>query len=190
MPTGLRVKGGWPQKLDSNKRAYAAEFVTRARFVSDYPTTMPPAEFVDKLFTNALVTPSDSHRSATINEFGTATTSRMPRWSRRSWRQLNIAGAFRGDLQCAGASVAPLATLFRTFSGNPPATAGGTDLASRLADPGVLHYASAMAGLCAGGFLVFFLRIAAETKVIINPTGNGSVKVRAALMKGLSRYFN
>lgn len=69
------MKGGWPQKLDSKKRAYAAEFVTRARFVSDYPTTMPPAEFVDKLFTNALVTPSDSHRSATINEFGTATTS-------------------------------------------------------------------------------------------------------------------
>jgi hypothetical protein len=35
-------------------------------------------------------------------------------------------------------------------------------------------------------WLFFFLRMAAEIKVTIKPIGNGSVKVIAALMSGLS----
>jgi predicted outer membrane repeat protein len=60
--------------LENNKQALMTDFVQRARFTSLYPVTMSPAEFIDKLFANAEVTPADSDRAAAINEFGTATT--------------------------------------------------------------------------------------------------------------------
>src|SRR5207244_1495552 len=45
-------------------------------FVSTYPTSMSSEQFVDALFANAGVTPSDSDRTAAINEFAfTATTA-------------------------------------------------------------------------------------------------------------------
>ena len=56
--------------------------------------------------------------------------------------------------------------------------------------PEFSDHASTVAGLPPDWALVFFLKIAAEISVMINPTGNGSVKVMAALMKGLSKYFN
>jgi hypothetical protein len=68
-------QSGWEIVLENNKRAYAAAFVQRARFTASYPVTMTPTEFVDKLFTNAGVTPSAGDRSAAINEFGSATDS-------------------------------------------------------------------------------------------------------------------
>src|SRR5207244_1339708 len=43
---------GWEQQLESNKQAFTAEFVQRARFMTALPASMTPAEFVDKLFTN------------------------------------------------------------------------------------------------------------------------------------------
>ncbi len=64
---------GWEQVLENNKQAFAADFVARARFTNAYPTTLTPTEFVNALFTNAGVTPSDPDREAAINEFGTAT---------------------------------------------------------------------------------------------------------------------
>jgi hypothetical protein len=66
---------GWRDTLDNNKRAYMEEFVQRARFVSAYPVTMSPAEFVDRLFMNAGVIPGVEDRSAAIGEFGLAGTS-------------------------------------------------------------------------------------------------------------------
>jgi hypothetical protein len=66
------LQSGWQQVLENNKQAFVAEFVQRPRFTSAYPTTMTPSEFVDKLFANAAVTPSDSDRAAAINEFDTA----------------------------------------------------------------------------------------------------------------------
>jgi hypothetical protein len=69
------LQNGWEQQLNNNKQAYAAEFVQRGRFTALYSTTMTPAEFVDKLFANAGVTPAASDRAAAINEFGTAVTS-------------------------------------------------------------------------------------------------------------------
>src|SRR5437660_1043016 len=54
----------------------------------------------------------------------------------------------------------------------------------------VQPHASTVAGFPPACGFIFFLRINAETRVIINPTGNGSAKVIAALMKGLSKYFN
>ncbi len=68
-------QSGWETVLENNKRAYVNEFVQRARFTAAYPTTLTPAEFVDKLFANAGVTPSASDRNAVINEFGSTTAT-------------------------------------------------------------------------------------------------------------------
>ena len=87
--TGVVVnQAGWQQQLENNKQAYLADFVQRARFVSAYPTTLTPAEFVDKLFLNAGVTPSASDRNAAINEFGSATTTRDTTARARALRQV------------------------------------------------------------------------------------------------------
>lgn len=66
---------GWEQLLESNKQAFATEFVQRLRFTSAYPTSLTPAAFVDALFANAAVTPATADRAAAINEFGTATNT-------------------------------------------------------------------------------------------------------------------
>jgi len=63
---------GWETVLENNKQAFAAEFVQRSRFVSAFPTSMTPAQFVDGLFTNAGVTPSSIDRTEAINEFDAA----------------------------------------------------------------------------------------------------------------------
>jgi len=66
---------GWEQVLEDNKRAFALDFVMRARFAAAYPSQLTPAEFVDALFNNAGVVPSAAERQAAINEFGSAGTS-------------------------------------------------------------------------------------------------------------------
>ena len=68
-------QGGWEQTLENNKQAFMNAFVGRSRFVSAYPTTMTATEFVDKLYVNAAVTPSDDDRMAAIDEFASAGTS-------------------------------------------------------------------------------------------------------------------
>ena len=62
-------QGDWEQKLESNKQAFALEFVQRSRFVSTYPTSMSSEQFVNALFANAGLAPSPSARTAAINEF-------------------------------------------------------------------------------------------------------------------------
>ncbi len=66
---------GWEALLDSNKAAFVLQFVQRGRFVTAFPTSLTPAQFVDALFANAGVTPTASERQAAINEFGGAATS-------------------------------------------------------------------------------------------------------------------
>jgi CSLREA domain-containing protein len=66
---------GWETVLENNKRAFVTRFVQRPGFSSAFPATMTPTEFVDRLFTNAGVTPSASDHTTAINEFGSATTS-------------------------------------------------------------------------------------------------------------------
>src|SRR5205823_11951147 len=53
----------------------AATFVQRQLFVSAYPTSLSPDSFVDTLFANAGVTPSDSERASAIAEFGSASNT-------------------------------------------------------------------------------------------------------------------
>jgi hypothetical protein len=67
--------GDWQTQLETNKQAFAAQFVARARFTSAYPDSLTPAQFVDALFANAGVTPLSAERSAAIDEFGSAGTS-------------------------------------------------------------------------------------------------------------------
>src|SRR6185436_4971921 len=64
--------GNWQAQLESNKVAFAQDFVTRARFTTAYPATLTPDHFVDTLFFLAGVTPSTTDRNAAINEFGGA----------------------------------------------------------------------------------------------------------------------
>ncbi|MFN2577845.1 MAG: carboxypeptidase regulatory-like domain-containing protein, partial [Pyrinomonadaceae bacterium] len=70
--------GDWTTQLETNKNAFALDFVNRSRFLTAYPTTLTPAEFVDRLFGNTRVTPSPTERSAIITEFGTAASSADP----------------------------------------------------------------------------------------------------------------
>ena len=66
---------GWEQLLESNKQAYAVEFVQTTRFVTAFPTTMPPMQFVDQLNTRAGNVLSVSERTTAINLFGGAANS-------------------------------------------------------------------------------------------------------------------
>ncbi len=68
-------QAGWEQMLENNKQAFASEFVQRPRFTSAFPTSMLPDVFVDTLFANAGVAPSESDRTAAINEFAFAATT-------------------------------------------------------------------------------------------------------------------
>jgi CSLREA domain-containing protein len=63
---------GWETALENNKQAYTLEFVQTSRFITAFPTTMTPAQFVDKLNTNAGGVLSVSERQAVINLFGNA----------------------------------------------------------------------------------------------------------------------
>jgi hypothetical protein len=68
---------GWEQALENNKQAYALEFVQMSRFTATnaFPTTMTPADFVDKLNTNAGGVLSASERTTAINLFQNAADS-------------------------------------------------------------------------------------------------------------------
>jgi hypothetical protein len=66
---------GWEQALENNKQAYASEFVASSRFIAAFPTTLTPAQFVDKLNQNAGNVLSASERIAAINLFSGAADS-------------------------------------------------------------------------------------------------------------------
>jgi hypothetical protein len=66
---------GWEQALENNKQAYASEFVATSRFIATLPTTLTPAQFVDKLNQNAGNVLSASERTTAINLFSGAADS-------------------------------------------------------------------------------------------------------------------
>ncbi len=86
--------GNWQAQLESNKVAFAADFVTRTRFATAYPTTLTPAQFVDALITNAGFTPTLAERQAFIDEFGTATTTANTAARARALRDVAENGTF------------------------------------------------------------------------------------------------
>lgn len=69
------LQPGWEQLLENNKQAYALEFAQTTRFTNAFLTSMTPAEFVDKLNTNAGNVLSASERTTAINLFGGATNT-------------------------------------------------------------------------------------------------------------------
>jgi Domain of unknown function (DUF4214) len=64
---------GWQDRLDANKVAYFAQFVTRPEFVSAYPANRTGQEFVDQLYQNAGMAPASApNRDAAIAEVSSA----------------------------------------------------------------------------------------------------------------------
>jgi probable HAF family extracellular repeat protein len=68
-------QAGWTTVLQNNKQTFLAQFVQTARFSDRFPVSMSPAQFVDKLFSNAGVMPATTERNTALAEFGSATTS-------------------------------------------------------------------------------------------------------------------
>jgi len=66
----------WEQQLESNKVAYFASFVLRQRFLTDYPLSMTPTDFVDKLNLRAGNVLSPSERDTLINQLQADPSSR------------------------------------------------------------------------------------------------------------------
>jgi hypothetical protein len=69
-------QAGWQQVLENNQQKYFNNFVQTQRFRSAHPTSLRPAEFVDRLIANTGATPTFNERSDAIAEFsGAASTS-------------------------------------------------------------------------------------------------------------------
>ena len=68
--------GNWPEPLEANKVAYFNAFVARAAFTTAFPTTMTPAQFVDKLNQNAEGALSQAERDQLVNELTSGAKSR------------------------------------------------------------------------------------------------------------------
>ena len=66
---------GWETVLENNKQAFCVEFVQRSRFITAFPTSMTPAQFVDTLNTNAGNVLSAGERAAAIAVFGSASNT-------------------------------------------------------------------------------------------------------------------
>jgi alpha-tubulin suppressor-like RCC1 family protein len=66
------LASGWEQRLETNKQAYALEFVQTARFINAFPTSLTPAQFVDQLNQRAGNVLSAGERTTAINIFGGA----------------------------------------------------------------------------------------------------------------------
>ncbi len=67
---------GAEQILENNKQALIAEFVLRSRFTTAYPTSMPPAQFVDTLNTNAGHPLSQAERDLLVSQLTSGAKSR------------------------------------------------------------------------------------------------------------------
>ena len=61
---------GWEAVIDANKNAYGLAFVGRSDFQTAFPGSMTAAQFVEKLYSNAGVTPTAGERDAAIAAFG------------------------------------------------------------------------------------------------------------------------
>jgi len=83
---------GWEQVLENNKRAFAAEFVTRSRFTNTYPTTMAPAVFVQTLNTKA-GNPLSTSELATLSAEHTAGTKSRAQVLRQIAEHPNLVNA-------------------------------------------------------------------------------------------------
>jgi hypothetical protein len=56
----------WEAFLEQNKQGFALDWVDRADFIAEYPTTMTRDEYVDKLFTRSGATPTTPERNQAL----------------------------------------------------------------------------------------------------------------------------
>ncbi len=82
------LRAGWQQVLENNKQAYALEFVQTSRFITKFPTTTTPTQFVDKLNQNAGNVLSSTERMTAINLFGGAGDTSNTRARAQAVRQV------------------------------------------------------------------------------------------------------
>jgi hypothetical protein len=62
---------GWQAILETNTRAYAEEFVQRARFLAEYPLSMSEGDFVDKLNANTGNCLTERQRDGLVEDLAT-----------------------------------------------------------------------------------------------------------------------
>jgi pimeloyl-ACP methyl ester carboxylesterase len=74
-------QGTWEQQLETNKAAFALEFVQRQRFLTAYPLTMTPAQFIDRLNQNAGGVLTQQERDQLVAELSAAADVRAGRAS-------------------------------------------------------------------------------------------------------------
>ncbi len=87
--------GNWREQLEANKNAYALAFVQRADFQTAFPGSMTAAQFVDKLFANANVTPTAGERDAALAAFGSGRAAALRSVAEsRTLHQLELNRAF------------------------------------------------------------------------------------------------
>ncbi len=67
---------GWEMVLENNKQAFVAQFVTRSRFTTAFPTSMTAAQFVDTLNANSGNPLSTSERNQLVNDLATSAKTR------------------------------------------------------------------------------------------------------------------
>ena len=82
------LASGWEQLLENNKQAYAQEFVQTSRFITAFPTTMTPTEFVDTLNQHAGNVLSPAERTTAINLFGGAGNTANTTFRAQALRQV------------------------------------------------------------------------------------------------------
>lgn len=92
------LQPGWEQALESNKQAYSQEFVQSPRFISVFPVTLTPTQFVDKLNQNAGNVLSPDERTTAINLFLGAADSNNSTGRAQALRQVaEDADLFRAE---------------------------------------------------------------------------------------------
>src|SRR5205085_9667462 len=57
---------GWKSRLEENRRAFVAEFVSRPEFVEAFPDSLSPSEFVDRLNENTGLSLNATERDALV----------------------------------------------------------------------------------------------------------------------------
>src|SRR5207237_466126 len=67
---------GWETVLENNKQAFTSEFANRPRFLIAFPLTMTPADFVDRLNTNAGNSLSQAERNQLVNDLTSGAKTR------------------------------------------------------------------------------------------------------------------
>lgn len=69
-------RSDWQMQLESNKRAFADEFVKRTEFLAQYPASMSAADFVDALNRNANGALTKDERNALVSDLTSGAKTR------------------------------------------------------------------------------------------------------------------